>query len=78
MWQFADLRFAGHLFFVICGSAICDKIIFGGFKTSANPEIHNFSPYKYKLKMHSFKFKDDFWLLEQFRDMAFRSLNVLM
>ncbi len=34
----------------------------------ANPQIHKFSPYKNKLKMLSFKFKDDFWLLEQFWD----------
>ncbi len=47
---FADLRFA-------------DPIIFCGFKTSLNPHIHNFSLYKYMLKMLSFKFKVDFWLL---------------
>jgi hypothetical protein len=39
---------------------IADPIIF------ANPQIHKFSPYKNKLKMLSFKFKNDFWLLEQF------------
>ncbi len=53
MWHIAGLRFA-------------DPIIFFELKTSANPHIYNFSPYKYKFKMLSFKFKDDFWLLEQF------------
>jgi hypothetical protein len=30
------------------------------------PQIHNFHPDKNKLKMLSFKFMDDFWLLGQF------------
>jgi hypothetical protein len=36
-------------------------IIFCGLKTSTNPQIHSFSPYKYKLKLLSVKFKDYFW-----------------
>jgi hypothetical protein len=45
-----------------CGLAnlrFADPIIFCGLKTSANPQIHNFSPYKCKFKLLSFKFKDD-------------------
>jgi hypothetical protein len=30
------------------------------------PQIHNFSDYKYKLKMFLFKFNDEFWLLREF------------
>jgi hypothetical protein len=36
MWQFADLRFADLWF--------ADPILFCGLKTSANPQMHNFSP----------------------------------
>jgi hypothetical protein len=60
MWQFADLGFAVHIFFAICELTICE------LKTYANPQILNFIFFKYKLKMLSFKFKDDFWLLRQF------------
>ncbi len=44
--QFADLRLG-------------DPIIFCGLKPSATPQLQNFYPYKYKLKMLSFKLKDD-------------------
>jgi hypothetical protein len=48
MWQFANLRFAD-----------LRTKFFGGLKTFTNPQMHNFYPNKYKLKMLSFKFKDD-------------------
>jgi hypothetical protein len=35
-----------------------NPIIFCGLKTSANPQVHKFSSYKYKLKMLTLKFKD--------------------
>jgi hypothetical protein len=34
-----------------------EPIIFSRVKTSAFPQIHNFSPYIYKFKMFSFQFK---------------------
>ncbi len=48
-WHFADLRFAGPIFFggiravVICGFVICGPKLFCGLKTSATPQIHTFS-----------------------------------
>jgi hypothetical protein len=39
--------FEGPMFFVIYGFAICGPKFFCGLKTSANPQILNFSPYKY-------------------------------
>jgi hypothetical protein len=57
---FLDLRTFANV--AICGFVICrpyifcelrfaDPIIFCRLKTSANPQMHNFSSYKYKLKM---------------------------
>jgi hypothetical protein len=57
--RFCDLQTT--YIFAICGFA--DLIIFCGLKTSANPQTHNFSLRRYKIKILSFKFKDDFWLL---------------
>jgi hypothetical protein len=45
----------GPYIFAICGFVICGPNYFFGFKTFANPQIHNFSPYM--LKMLSFTFK---------------------
>jgi hypothetical protein len=67
--KFADCIFLDLRTFRTCGNLqICDlwNQFFGGLKTSANPQKHNFFPEKYKLKMLSFKFKDEFWLLGQF------------
>jgi hypothetical protein len=66
MWQFADLRIADHIFLGFADLQFADSIFFCGIKTSANPQIHSFYSYKYKPKVLSFKFKDGFWLLEQF------------
>ncbi len=66
MWQFSDLRFATIYFLKFADLRFADPIIFSGPETSANMQIHNFSPYNYKLKMLSFKFQDDSWLLGQF------------
>jgi hypothetical protein len=56
--RFCDLRTI--YIFAICGF----MIIFCGLKTSANPQIHNFSRADISLKyVLSFKFKDDLWLL---------------
>jgi hypothetical protein len=60
-----NLGYADHIFFAVCGYAIC------GLTTSANPQMHNFYTYKYKLKKCSdsnLRTTFDFW------DMAFRSL----
>jgi hypothetical protein len=69
MLQFADLR--PNIF------AICGPNYFGGLKTSANT-VHTFSPHKYKLKIVSFKFKDDlaFGAVLRKSYMAFRSLQI--
>ncbi len=56
--QCADLLLAViYVFFAICGFVICEPNYFADIKL---PQIHNFSPYKYKLKM-LFQFKDDSW-----------------
>ncbi len=62
MWQFADLRFADLRFLLFAGLRFAGSIIFCGLTTCANPQIHNVYPYKYKLRMLSFKVKNDFWL----------------
>jgi hypothetical protein len=46
VWQFVDLRFAKPNIF-----AICRPKFFCRLKTSANPQILYFSPYKYIPKM---------------------------
>ncbi len=62
MGQFAGLRFADHIFFAICDLRL--QLFFAGSKL---PQIHDFYPYKYThLKMLSFEFKNNFWILEQF------------
>jgi hypothetical protein len=61
MWHFVDLRFAGSI--TLCGP-----------KTSANPLLHNFSPYKYMLKMLSF-LEIAAVLMQSY--MAFLGLNIL-
>ncbi len=43
-------QFADPIFFSICGFAICGPS-FCGLKTSANPQIPYFYPYKHRLKM---------------------------
>jgi hypothetical protein len=48
--QFEDLLFA-------------DPIIFGGLKNFRKSSNTYFSPNQYKIKMLSFKFKDNFWFL---------------
>ncbi len=70
--RICDLR---TICFAIWGFAICGPNYFYGLKTSVNPLKHNFSSYKYKLKMFSFKFKDDFWLLGQFLDMELHGIS---
>jgi hypothetical protein len=50
MLQFAELRFADHIFFATFEFSIYDPNIFCGLKTYTYPQVHNFSPYKYKLK----------------------------
>ncbi len=68
MWHFVDLRFADHIFFAICGFAIFGPSLFADMKLL---QIHNFSPYTHKLKMLSYKFKeDDFWFLGQLRGIS--------
>jgi hypothetical protein len=48
--KFADLlQFADYIFFVVCGFAFADLIIFCGLKTSANPQMQDFSHNKHKL-----------------------------
>ncbi len=64
--RFADLRFANHIFLWFADLLFADPVIFCGHKTSAKPQIHKFYPYRFQLKMLSFKFKDDFWFLGQF------------
>ncbi len=55
MRQFEDLRFADHTFFAICGPNYFSRL-----KTSANPQIYNFFLTNIcKIKMISFKFKDE-------------------
>ncbi len=57
--KFADLIFLDSRTFRKCGNlriCVCGPNYFCGLKTSAYSQ------------MHSFKFKDDFWLLEQFWD----------
>jgi hypothetical protein len=63
MWLFAGLRFADANV-AFCGLRFADPTC--GLKISATPHIYHFSPYNYKFKMLSFKFMDEFWLLEQF------------
>jgi hypothetical protein len=55
------------IYFAICGFAIRGPnymLRIQNFRKSA--KIQKFSPCKYKLKMLSFKFKDDFFLSGQF------------
>ncbi len=47
-------------FLATCGFSICGPNYFCELKTSANLHIHNFSHYKYKIKILSFKLKDGF------------------
>jgi hypothetical protein len=54
MYQFAVLRFADHIFW-----RFADPVIVCGLKASANPQINNFFPCKYKLKLLAFQFIDD-------------------
>jgi hypothetical protein len=56
MWHFANLRFADHIFFTIAHWRFSNLIIFEDLNL---PKMHNFSPYKHKLKMLQFKFIDD-------------------
>jgi hypothetical protein len=51
MWQFAVC--GSYHFFVICEFAIYGPYL---LRTSADSQIHNFSPYKDRLKMILFKF----------------------
>jgi hypothetical protein len=60
MCKFADLRFTAHIVLRFADLLFVNSNIFGGHKTSADPQIHNFSPHNYKFSMPSFKFKDDF------------------
>ncbi len=57
LWQCADLR---TIYFAICGFAICGPNFFADLKL---PQKHDFYPYIFKLKMLSFKSKDEvgFW-----------------
>ncbi len=66
--NWAICGFADYIFFAkqICNLRI--QLIFGDLNLSqtrnyikpfANPQLHNFYPYKYKHKMLSFNFKDD-------------------
>jgi hypothetical protein len=59
-WQIKDFRTADYKLFAICVVAIYGPNWFCGLKTSVNPQMHNFSSYKYKLKMVSFKSDDAF------------------
>ncbi len=42
MWQFSNLRFANHIFLGLEDLQFADPIIFCGFKTSENLQIHTY------------------------------------
>jgi hypothetical protein len=71
MWPFADLRFADYMFLAICGFAICGPSYFCVLKTSANPQIHNLYPYKYKLKSAHSNSRTTFGTVLRHSDMVF-------
>ncbi len=67
LWRIALPTYL-YLMSYICTSSLQYAKVGGPQISYANPQIHNFAPDKHKLKIFSFKFKDDFWLLGQFRD----------
>ncbi len=69
-----DLRFADHIFFAYCRFANWGPNYFFRHETSPNRQIHNFSPYKYKLKSSHVRFKGNFWDSFRQSNMAFCSL----